>query len=68
MSKSTHGVPGLTPPDGFLGKPSTSHLTDGGVRMEMSDCCNAKVTETKGGVIWKVCSKCGRRIEERRFG
>jgi hypothetical protein len=51
MNKPKQGVPGLIPPP-------TSHLTDGGLREEISDCCNAAVRWIEGGVREKICSKC----------
>lgn len=45
-----------------------SYFSEGGLRHELSKCCNASVTETKGGLIFKVCSKCGRKVKERTFG
>ena len=63
VMKDSQGVPGLS---GFGS--SFSHFTDGGLRIELSDCCNERVVETKGGLRWKVCGKCGRKIVEKRFG
>jgi hypothetical protein len=49
-------------------KTSGSYFTNGGVRFEMSRCCDASVTQTKGGVIWKICSKCGSEIKQDVYG
>lgn len=53
---------------GFFGPPTTSYRTSGGLSFEMTRCCNASVTWTQGGVVWKVCSKCGRRVEPEVYG
>lgn len=42
------------------------HCT-GGVIIPKSDCCNATITHTKGGVIMEICSKCGKTIHEKRY-
>ena len=63
MGKSKQGVPGLMPSNS-----SSSHFTNGGVRLEFSDCCDVPVKMTRDGVVWKVCGKCGRKIVEQRVG
>lgn len=41
-----------------------SHYSDGGLKLEKSDCCNAQVVYTGGGLKMKVCQKCGRKIQD----
>ena len=39
----------------------------GGVIIPKSDCCNATITHTRGGIIMKICSKCKKVIHKKRY-
>ncbi len=38
-----------------------------GIIVEKSDCCQAPINYTGGGVRIPYCSKCGKYYEERRY-
>ena len=38
-----------------------------GLIIEKSDCCQARIDYTSGGVRIPYCSKCGKHYEEKRF-
>ena len=53
---------------GYTDHSTQTYNTQGGLTFKMTRCCHAQTTWTKGGVVWEVCSRCGRQVREQTYG